>query len=268
MARYAVGDIQGCYAPLQCLLGDVNFDQNVDELWVAGDLVNRGPQSLEVLRLIKQLGQAAKVVLGNHDLHLLAISHGAKKLSSKDTLAAIFDAADGNDLLTWLQQQKLLLVSDDEQWVMSHAGIPPMWSLAKAQSLAAEVEITLQSDNAGDFFNNMYGNQPSQWDESLTGYERLRCITNYLTRMRFCTQQGRLDLEDKASTHSKKTGFDAWFRFPHQLGTSKLLFGHWAALNGHTESSQFIGLDTGCVWGQTLTMVRLDDGQYFSCECR
>ena len=268
MAIYAVGDIQGCLYPLRCLLDQAKFDPDNDQLWCAGDLVNRGPESLATLRFIKSLGSSATVVLGNHDLHLLAAATNRKQIRGKDTFTEILNAEDREELLQWLARQKLLHFSDDQQFILVHAGIPPIWSPMEAAEYAREIEAVLQSDQAELFFQHMYGNQPDSWNDSLAGPSRWRVITNYLTRMRFCDRNGKLELECSLGPEQAPAGYRAWFQFPHQLQAHQtILFGHWASLAGKTGDSQFIALDTGCVWGRQLSMLRLDDGTWFRCNC-
>lgn len=269
MATYAVGDVQGCYRALKKLLKKAHFNEDKDKLWVAGDLINRGPDSLKALRFIKKMGANATFVLGNHDLHLLAHAHGVRDLNPKDTVASILTAKDSDELLDWLQHQPLLHYDPEFDAVLVHAGIPPIWSIEKALEYALEVESALSdSALAKDFFFNMYGNEPDIWQDTLEGTDRLRLITNYLTRMRFCSPTGKLELETKNSPELSPTGFAPWFSHKHhKWGNTQILFGHWAALMGQTHSTQFIGLDTGCVWGGELTMLRLDDQQLFSVDC-
>ncbi len=268
MTTYAVGDIQGCLTPLKRLLAKVNFDPARDRLWVAGDVINRGPDSLASLRYVKQLGASAVVVLGNHDLHLLAVAHGERELHRKDTLTPILEAADREELMDWLRFRPLLHHDAKLGYVMSHAGIPPIWDLTQAKARAAEVEAVLRSDNYVEFFAYMYGNEPDTWSDSLSGWDRLRVITNYFTRMRFCSPSGRLDLKAKQGLTAAPKGFDAWFNIPnHRCGNQKILFGHWAALEGKTGKDTALALDTGCVWGKALTLMRLEDGKRFSTDC-
>lgn len=266
MATYVVGDIQGCLKPLQALLATVNFNPDRDCLWAAGDLVNRGPDNLGVLRLIKNLGDSAQVVLGNHDLHLLAVSAGARKLNSKDTIADVLDADDREPLLKWLRQQPLIHCQGP--WVMTHAGVPHIWSVAEAIQLASEVKDALQSWQYRDYLNSMYGDTPTAWSSRLRGMERLRVITNYFTRMRFISISGELDLKAKEGRDQAPPGVRPWFIFPRKRDDQqrRFLFGHWAALEGKTGREGFYALDTGCVWGGKLTMMRLEDGQYYSQE--
>jgi len=268
MASYAVGDIQGCLTPLKALLDKVGFT-DADTLWVAGDLVNRGPESLETLRFIRSLGNRSKVVLGNHDLHLLALHAKDAQLKPDDTLQPIFVAHDREDLLSWLQQQPLLHYDPQFDTVMTHAGIPPCWDLKQAQKHAQELQELLRGDHATTFFAGMYGNQPNLWSDQLKGMDRWRCITNHFTRMRFITPEGRLNL-----THNGKVDLNSsedaplrpWFNLPSAV-TSRQVFGHWAVLEGETGKDHVINLDMGCVWGGRLKLMRLEDGKSFSVGC-
>ena len=272
MSYYAVGDLQGCLNPLKRLLDTVQFDPAKDTLWLAGDLVNRGPQSLDTLRFIYHLGDAAQAVLGNHDLHLLAVHAGITKEKRGDTLSALLQAPDCEALIHWLRHQPLIRVEKELNYAICHAGIPPIWNLHEAQNYAKEVEHTLQSADYQNYLQAMYGNSPAVWHVELAGTDRLRVITNYFTRMRFCDAEGVLELKTKTGPALAPSGYAPWFSFSsHRLKLENpdttVLFGHWAALMGKTNSSQFIGLDTGCVWGEKLTMLRLDDGQFFSTPC-
>lgn len=263
MATYAIGDVQGCFEPLQRLLHKIHFDPQQDSLWFAGDLVNRGPQSLEVLRFIKALPHK-KVVLGNHDLHLLAIFYAGFAPRPQDTLDAVLAAPDLPELMHWLVQQPLLIVDSERNLAMSHAGIPPHWSLAQAQQRANEAQTMLNGAQAMDFFKQMYGNQPDRWHDSLNGIERIRVIINYFTRMRFVGANDELDLLSKESMGTAPAGFLPWFKAPQrQITETTLLFGHWAALEGKTGVANAIALDTGCVWGGQLSALRLEDRQFF-----
>ena len=269
MATYAIGDVQGCFSALQCLLDKIHFDCNSDTLWFAGDLVNRGQQSLQTLRFVKSLGDAAVVVLGNHDLHLLAIAFGATQARNKDTVDQILQAEDRVELIQWLRQQKLCYLSADKQFVMSHAGIPPVWTVGQALNYAVEVESILQHDEITTYLSHMYGNQPDIWNAGLQGPERWRLITNYFTRMRFCDAQGKLELDCKLGPDQPPVGHLPWFHHPHKLNPQqKILFGHWAALEGQTNNPQMIALDTGCVWGGQLSAYRLEDQRWFHCSCQ
>ena len=270
MATYAVGDIQGCFDALECLLEQVKFDAKTDRLWVAGDLVNRGPASLETLRFIKSLGDQAKVVLGNHDLHLLAVASGARERHSKDTINPILQAPDCNELLDWLRHQDLIHYDQKLNTLMVHAGLPPIWSIPQAIQLAGEVTTALRGNASNRFFEHMYGNTPDQWHDDLEGFARLRVITNYLTRMRICTADGQLELKHKRGVEDIPKGYRPWFAFPAQATTDKditIVFGHWAALAGKITEKNVIPLDTGCVWGGQLRMYRLDDRRFFHCDC-
>ncbi|NQZ31517.1 MAG: symmetrical bis(5'-nucleosyl)-tetraphosphatase [Oceanospirillaceae bacterium] len=269
MATYAIGDIQGCFDEFQALLQKINFSDQ-DQLWLAGDLVNRGPKSLETLRFIKQLGDRAKVVLGNHDLHLLAIYYSSATLKKSDTLASLLQASDCDELMHWLKAQPLVQFDPQLNIIMTHAGIPVDWSVNQTIARAREVEAVLQSDFYTQYFNQMYGNTPSQWHEYLTGLDRLRCITNTLTRMRFCNSELQLDLNFKGEIGQQPKGLTPWFEF-YDKGPNNstpalpmILFGHWAALMGQTDHSNIIALDTGCVWGERLTAMCLETQQFYS----
>ena len=275
MPRYAIGDVQGCYQSLVCLLDKISFDQDKDELWFAGDLVNRGPDSLDCLRLIKGLGEQgghpAKVILGNHDLHLLATYYLKRQSKRKDTFDEILAADDCAELMTWLRHQPLMIWDKEHDIVMSHAGIPHIWSIEQAFAYSQEVAHELRIGNYDAFFDVMYGNTPEEWSEHLDGMHRLRVITNYFTRMRFITENGKLDFSAKEALSSTPQDYTPWFQFPRAESTS-LLFGHWAALSGITglaapEKHQFHALDTGCVWGGTLTAMDIDTHERFACDC-
>jgi bis(5'-nucleosyl)-tetraphosphatase (symmetrical) len=268
MATYAIGDIQGCLEPLQCLLKKIQFDAARDKLWLAGDLINRGPDSLETLRFLYNMRHSLQVVLGNHDLHFIAVYYKVRKYGNSDTLKELLQAADAPVLVNWLRQQKLLHHDTHFGYTLVHAGIPPQWDLPQAAARAREVESALQSENCIDFLAAMYGNQPSRWSDDLLGQDRLRLITNYFTRMRFCSAEGELELKTKESADSAPAGFAPWFT--HALRKTldqKIIFGHWAALEGRANGANVFALDTGCVWGGSLTALRLDDGTYFSCPC-
>jgi len=268
MATYAVGDIQGCFAPLEKLLTQIHFDANKDILWCAGDLVNRGPASLEALRFFKSLGPQHKMVLGNHDLHLIAVCYGVRTPHESDTLQSILEAPDRDDLIDWLCQQPLLVSDDQLGFAMSHAGLAPSWTLAKAKSIANEVEAALQGNLRESFLNNMYGNQPDIWRDELSGMDRLRCAVNYFTRMRFCYADGRLDLAYKGTIANKPADLTPWFDVPERANAQlKIVYGHWAALDGKTNTKNIYPLDTGCVWGNCLTAMRLEDEAKFSVKC-
>ena len=262
--HYAIGDIQGCFSELEKLLAHIQFDPAKDILWFTGDLVNRGPQSLETLRFIKNLGEQHIVVLGNHDLHLLALSHAAHAGWEDDTLNSILTAPDRDELITWLSQKPLLYHDVELGFTIVHAGLAPNWDLITAKRLAKEVEAIIQGTTAADFFKHMYGNSPEQWDERLTGWDRLRCITNYFTRLRFCHRDGQMELHTKG-TREFSPDLIPWFEVkPRANADLNIIFGHWAALGGVTNTPNTHALDTGCVWGHQLTAMRLEDHKRFS----
>lgn len=268
MTTWAIGDIQGCLEPLDALLKKIRFDARNDTLWLVGDLVNRGPDSLGVLRRLYALRASCRIVLGNHDLHLLAVAAGIDTLRRKDTFDDVLNAADAGTLLNWLQQQPLLHFDAKLNTVMTHAGIPPQWSLFDAQRFANEVESVLRHGDAAAYFRAMYGNEPAGWSESLSGNTRLRVITNYFTRMRFIDENGALDLVSKEGLGTAPAGFAPWFAAPQRrTGSTRIVFGHWAALEGRVHADGICALDTGCVWGGALTAMNLDTGQRVSCGC-
>ena len=257
MAVYAIGDLQGCYDELRELLDVLDFDPGRDRVWLTGDLVNRGPGSLEALRFVRSLGAAATVVLGNHDLHLLAVAKDPSGLRRSDTLDAVLAAPDRDELLAWLGAQPLLHTDPDLGWTMVHAGLPPEWDIAAARRCAAEVEAALGAAPAG-FFGAMYGDEPDLWSEALAGADRLRFIVNCLTRLRICAPDGRLLLKHKGPLAKAPAGSFPWFRVPGRRSAgSRIVFGHWSAL-GYYAGEGVIGLDTGCAWGGMLSAVRLD----------
>ena len=268
MTTYAVGDIQGCLKPLKCLLKQVSFDPATDVLWSAGDVVNRGPKSLKTLRFLYKMRDSLVLVLGNHDLHLMAVAAGARAPTRSDTLDKILKAPDRDELITWLHQRPLIHHEHDHTLV--HAGIPPQWSITEAIGYAAEVEAVLRSPDCVGFLRQMYGNEPAAWSDDLTGQDRLRIITNYLTRMRYCTHKGKLDLISKGpSPDCGINKVSAWFSHPgRRTADDKILFGHWASLEGKTDTPNAIGLDTGCVWGGAMSLYNLDNGQWTRCRCQ
>jgi len=269
MTTYAVGDIQGCLKPLKCLLAEVDFNPSQDTLWAVGDLVNRGPESLETLRYLDSLGNACISVLGNHDLHLLAASRDASRLKKSDTLLAILKAPDREQLLGNLRQRPLAHYDAGLNTLMVHAGIPPIWSLQQALTLAAEVEQVLRCDDRLPWYlDEMYGNKPDRWKDSLQGIDRLRAITNYLTRMRFCQADGTLELKAKEGLASAPKDFAPWFSFPRRDPQLRIVFGHWAALEGRCEVPGIHALDSGCVWGGQMTLMNLHSGERLQCDCQ
>jgi bis(5'-nucleosyl)-tetraphosphatase (symmetrical) len=265
LATYAVGDIQGCGTEFRQLLERINFDPVADKLWLVGDLVNRGADSLGVLRLVKSLGAAAITVLGNHDLHLLAVAEGVANLHRSDTLNDILQAPDRDELLIWLRAQRLLHV--EGEWVLVHAGLLPQWTVAQAQALAHEVEAALRGKHGREFLERMYGNHPEQWHDELTGYKRLRVSTNAFTRMRVCTAQGEMEFKFKGATKDIPQGYMPWFEVPGRASAeATLICGHWSAL-GLKVTPHVIALDTGCLWGGPLTAIRLEDRKLFQVPC-
>ncbi len=266
MATYAIGDIQGCYDSLCRLLEICRFDPAADRLWLVGDLVNRGPQSLETLRAIKALGPSALTVLGNHDLYLLMVAEGGAKFRAKDdTLQAIFDAPDGAELLDWLRHQPLC--HSEGNFCLVHAGLLPQWTAEKARALAREVEAALTGPQYREFILNLWGSEPASWSDSLTGWARLRVIVNAMTRMRFCTPQGVMEFHTKGELVDAPKGHLPWFDVPGRKSSdSVLVTGHWSAL-GLKISPNLLALDSGCLWGGHLTALRLEDRQVFQVEC-
>ena len=259
MATYLIGDVQGCCTALQRLLATLEFSPSRDRLYLLGDLVNRGPASLATLRRLQQLGPAATCLLGNHDLHLLAIAHGIRPASRGDTVADILAAPDREALLDWLRHQHMAMHADG--WLMVHAGVVPQWDLAQVLALAAEVETVLRGPELPAFLRTMYGNEPDQWDEQLNGPARLRFIVNVLTRIRFCDAQGRLDFKTKDGAESAPAGFTPWFDTPaRRTAATPMAFGHWSTL-GLINRPDLLALDTGCVWGGRLSAMRVDGGR-------
>ena len=260
MAIYAVGDIQGCVEALRRLVNEIQFDPINDTLWFTGDLVNRGPYSLEVLRFIKALDTRQVSVLGNHDLHLLALAYGVSSARPGDTVEDVLTASDRIELIEWLRHRPLLYSAvlpnpmQGTPYVLVHAGLAPQWTLAQAQVLAREVEMVLQGDTPQVFLAQLYGNVPGRWEDSLVGMERLRCITNYLTRMRYCYPDGRLAWQYDGHPQHAPPEMIPWFEvqscaWRDEMPKLHILFGHWSALMGETSVSRLYALDTGCVWG-------------------
>jgi bis(5'-nucleosyl)-tetraphosphatase (symmetrical) len=259
MATYAVGDVQGCAAELERLLERLAFSPDRDRLWFVGDLVNRGPRSLDVLRMVARLGDAAIVVLGNHDLHLLAAARGHTGLRAQDdSLRPVLDAPDRERLLDWLQSRPMVHHDPGLDIHMLHAGVPPQWDMALAHRCARELEVALRSDRSGALFDCMYGNQPDLWRDDLDGADRLRFVTNALTRLRACDADGRMLLAFKGPVATLPPGATPWFRAAgRRSAAARIVCGHWSAL-GYLRESGLLALDTGCVWGGALTAERLD----------
>jgi len=268
MSTYAIGDIQGCYDELQRLLTEIQFNPAQDCLWLTGDLINRGHQSLEVLRFVKNLGKSAITVLGNHDLHFLAVACSAELPTKKDTFHDVLAAPDIDELSTWLKQQPLFYYDKNLAFSLVHAGLAPQWDLEKAQACADEVHHVLTGVDYRQFFKHMMGDTPNCWDDALQGWGRLRLITNYFTRMRYVDAKGHLDLNYKGSIGGQPSGYYPWFALPNRMTQSeRVIFGHWASLKGVAEGKNIFALDTGCCWGNCLTAMRLEDQQKFQVRC-
>lgn len=266
MATYAIGDIQGCFEPLQQLLAEIGFDAKRDRLWLVGDLVNRGPQSLEVLRFVRGLGERAVTVLGNHDLHLVMVAYGYGRASAEDTLQPILDAPDREELMSWLRSRPLFHVEDE--YAMVHAGLLPSWSVAQAEELSEEVRAALMDTSFPDFLANMWGSQPTGWSNGLKGWDRLRVIVNAMTRMRFCGRDGAMEFRSKGPVASAPPGSLPWFEVPGRASADHaIVCGHWSALGLRIEK-KLLALDSGCLWGGSLTAVRLEDRAVFQLPCQ
>ncbi len=258
MNVYAIGDVQGCYDELARLLERLNLDTSSDEVWFVGDLVNRGPRSLEVLRLVRELGRCALVTLGNHDLHLLALALTGGAPVKDDNLREVLEAPDAAELIDWLRRRPLAHYRPELNTLMVHAGVPPQWDPLQTIKLAREVEASLQSEAAPSFLKAMYGETPEIWRKGLAGHDRLRFITNALTRLRLCSAKGRLDLKAKGAPSAAPAGLMPWFDVPERACADvRIVFGHWSAL-GLLQRKNLLGLDTGCVWGGSLTAARLN----------
>lgn len=265
MATFAIGDIQGCFHSFQSLLKRIQFNPASDKLWLVGDLINRGSGSLEVLRWVFQHQSSIVTVLGNHDLHTLVVAEGFVSAHRSDTIQGLLDAPDAHELLRWLRYQPLLHVEHD--CLMVHAGLLPQWTATTAQSLAQEVQQALRDDNYREFLKHMYGNQPVLWDDALTGYDRLRVITNAMTRLRVCTQAGEMEFKFKGELANLPFGFFPWFELDQRASAdTSIIFGHWSAI-GLRQTNNVYALDTGCLWGGSLTALRLDDKALFQVPC-
>lgn len=257
MSTYVIGDVQGCYDELQTLLANLKFNPQHDAVWFVGDLINRGPKNLETIRFIQGLPNSC-VVLGNHDLHFLAVASGAQTASPSDTLNDLLEAPDLPDIIDWLRHLPILHYDAAYNVVMVHAGLPPQWNLQTCLARALEIQQALTGPDYRNYLASMYGNQPDTWSDDLTGNPRLRIITNYFTRLRYCNAEGKLELLHKTDT--APSGYAPWFTFPRPEIALPILFGHWAALDGVTGVNTAIALDTGCVWGRSLTAMCLEDG--------
>lgn len=265
MATYALGDIQGCFDPLCRLLAKTGFDRDRDRLWLVGDLVNRGPQSLEVLRFVKELGDAAVTVLGNHDLHLIMLAEGSSRARSDDTLAAVLAAPDREELLSWLRAQPLMHVEGG--YAIVHAGLLPQWTVARARELAREVEQALVAEDYRELLAHLWGSEPPAWSDELTGWARMRVIVNAMTRMRFCTPAGIMEFKTKGELADAPPGYLPWFAVSGRKSADQVLVtGHWSALGLQIEPN-LLALDSGCLWGRHLTALRLEDRALFQVDC-
>jgi bis(5'-nucleosyl)-tetraphosphatase (symmetrical) len=265
MSTYAVGDVQGCYDELRRLLDNVRFDPAADTLWLVGDLVNRGPKSVETMRFVRSLGDRAVTVLGNHDLHLLVVAAGVRKPHRGDTVDEILAAPDRDELLDWLRRRKLMHV--ESGYAMVHAGLLPQWTIAQALALAGEVEAALQGPGYDALMRTMYGNEPAAWSEDLTGADRLRVIINAMTRLRLCDAAGRMDFSHKEGLEHAPAGYLPWFEVPGRKSAgTPIVCGHWAAL-GLLLKDDLLSIDSGCVWGRELSAVRLEDRRLAQCDC-
>ncbi len=257
MSRFAIGDVQGCYEELRELLARLRFSADRDRLWFVGDLVNRGPRSLEVLRFVRALGENAETVLGNHDLHLLAVAAGRRRMRRSDTLEEVLGAKDRERLIEWLSQRPLAHLAAGD--LIVHAGVVPQWTAEATLAHAREVESELRTGRV-ELFEHMYGDQPDRWSEDLAGMDRLRFIINVLTRMRLCTRDGQINLALKGQPPADGSAWRPWFEAEDRLsGAVRVVFGHWSAL-GLVLRANLAGLDTGCVWGGALTALDLDSG--------
>lgn len=258
MATYAIGDVQGCFKQLKLLLEQIKFNPDKDRLWFAGDIVNRGPESLKTLRFIRDLGDNAITVLGNHDLHLLAIANGRGKHGRKDTVKDILRAPDRDQLLDWLIQRPLIHYDESLNTCLVHAGIHPHWNIKQAIQRAGEVESILRGKKSHEFFHRMYGDKPPKWSDQLKGWDRLRFITNVFTRMRYCDKKGRLFLKEKGAPGSQPKGIHPWFKIKdHQCIDTNIIFGHWSTLDD-PQIEHLYPLDTGCLWGGKLTALKVN----------
>ncbi len=264
--KYVIGDIKGCFDELQAMLKLIAFNSDKDELWLVGDLINRGPKSVETLRFLKTLpSSSCKIVLGNHDTHMLTVACGAIPSAKGDTLKEILEAPDCEELCTWLRQRPFIHYDEELDTLMAHAGILPTWTRQQAMAYATELHQALQGENYREVLTHLCSDKPEQWSENLTGWDRLCFISNCLTRMRFCSSDGKLEFKMKDFPPAPTTtGYQPWFNIePRASAPTRIVFGHWAALAGKTHRTDIISLDTGCVWGHELTAMRLEDGQRF-----
>lgn len=263
MATYAIGDIQGCYQTFILLLNKIQFNPEQDELWLAGDLINRGEASLEVLEFALKYKKSIRCVLGNHDLHFLAVESGEHLARPKDTFQEILESPKREKIVKWLKKQPLMITDKKKGYVMSHAGLPPAWGFKQAQRYANEVTQYIQSNRADHFFAAMYGDTPAYWSDDHEGVSRLRYITNGFTRMRFCYANGELELKTKGAPGSQPPFLYPWYQLRKKKPKYNVLFGHWASLVGECDKPGYFALDTGCVWGRQLSALRLEDQHWF-----
>ncbi|MGH1541379.1 MAG: symmetrical bis(5'-nucleosyl)-tetraphosphatase [Arenicella sp.] len=264
MTDYVVGDIQGCYATLIALLDKANFNPTQDTLFCVGDLVNRGPDSLETLRFIRSLGTSAKTVLGNHDLHLISVYFGCKEQKNLDTLQDIIVAPDAEELIYWLKSQPLMIFEPKKKCIISHAGIYPLWDVEKSLGYADEISTALQSKKFITVLKKMYGNTPDKYKPDAKRFARYRFTINAFTRMRYCTKNGKFNFDEKGSPKSYKGKLKPWFQLDRKIPYDiRLIFGHWSSL-GRYNSNNIIGIDTGCVWGNKLTLYDIDNDRFIS----
>lgn len=269
MAIYAIGDVQGCYDELKRLLAQLPINPARDELWFVGDLVNRGPRSLATLRYVRSLGKMATVVLGNHDIHLIALAMGNRSRAKARELSDVLNAPDCDELVDWLRHRPLAHYRPELNTLMVHAGVPPQWDAPLTIRLAREVERVLRGPHCAEYIGDLYGEKPTRWSPKLRGQDRLRFITNCLTRMRYCQPDGKLDLRENGPPGSQSSGLHPWFDLrDRKTARVRVVFGHWASM-GLRQRKYLLGIDTGCVWGRKLTAVRLDGpAQFFSVPCK
>ncbi|MFO7581568.1 symmetrical bis(5'-nucleosyl)-tetraphosphatase [Guyparkeria sp.] len=268
MATYAIGDLQGCLDPLEALLERVAFDPARDRLWFVGDLVNRGPQSLEALRFVRELGDRAVTVLGNHDIHLLGCHYGTRKARGRDTLAPILAADDRDELLDWLRRRPLIHHDPELDWTLVHAGIAPAWTLAQAIEEARAAEASMAGDEPTGFFRDIFGNQSDRWDEAAAPVDRQRFAINAFTRMRYCHPDGRMDFDEKRPPEKADPSLLPWFAMPGRpTADRRIVFGHWSTLGPAMSRHNTWGIDQGCLWGRQLTALRLEDERLFAVDC-
>lgn len=269
MATYAIGDIQGCFEPFQALLEQIQFDPSKDRLWLTGDLINRGPGSLQTLRYVRALGDRAVTVLGNHECHFLAVAQGHKRPHRSDSFHDILDAPDRDELIDWIRQQPFFYHDAELGYGMLHAGVPPQWDVATIKARAAELSAALQDHRFDGFMADMYGNQPNRWSDDLEGHDRLRFIINCFTRMRFCSPKGKLDLKQKGPLGSQPEPLLPWFQAPNRQSKAlPIIFGHWSQL-GLYRGDNVVCLDSGCLWGGQMSALHLETGAVHqrSCDC-